>query len=476
MPTTAIVWFRRDLRLNDNPALTYAVRHFDNIVTLYIHEPDSSIGAASRWWLHHSLVSLNESLKAKESTLIIRQGESLSVLQQLIKETQAQAVCWNRRYEPHHIAQDRRIKAILNDQGINIQSFNGSLLNEPWTVTKPDGQPYKVFTAYFNACLKKQLHNDKPLKAPSTIHCSTFAKSELISHLKLLPEINWAKQFYQHWQPGEQGAVKKLSIFKQTAASNYTQMRDYPNAAGTSHLSPHLAFGEITPSMISAYLKKECAPSDNINAYIRQLYWRDFAHYLLFYFPKTINLPLDERFLKFAWRVNKKDLRHWQQGKTGIPIIDAGMRQLWSTGWMHNRVRMIVASFLCKNLRMHWRLGAQWFENTLVDADIANNTMGWQWVAGCGADAAPYFRIFNPVLQSEKFDKDGIYIKEWVPELSHLPSKYIHAPWLANDAVLTAAHVVLGKTYPLPTIDLAQTRQEALVAFTQIKSDHKKSG
>lgn len=469
--TTAIVWFRRDLRLADQPALAHAAKHFDHIVALYIQDESThAMGAASRWWLHHSLNALNESLNAKQSHLVIRQGQSLPVLLDVLKESKAEAVFWNRLYEPDVIARDKLIKESLLNNGVHAQSFNASLLNEPWAITKADGQPYKVFTAYWKACIKQNPFNGSPLKTPTKLS-SPAIKSDLLGKLNLLPTIDWDKSFYDYWQPGETGAYRALDLFKQEAVAHYSQARNFPETVGTSHLSAHLVFGEISSRAIVASLRRERELNDDAQAYIRQLYWRDFANYLLFHFPDTINSPMDKRFLHFPWKKNtKKELHAWQQGKTGIPIIDAGMRELWSTGWMHNRVRMVVASFLCKNLRISWQTGAQWFWDTLVDADLANNTMGWQWVAGCGADAAPYFRIFNPVLQSEKFDHEGAYIKKWVPELSALPAKYIHAPWNAPASVLSQYNITLGKTYPLPLVDLSQSRIDALTAFSQLKS------
>lgn len=472
--STAIVWFRRDLRLIDQPALFYASKHYDQIIALYIHSDDAEypIGGASRWWLHHSLSALNESLEAKQSRLIIRRGSCLEVLEKIIKESGADAVFWNRLYEPDIIACDSRIKETLTQKGLIVKSFNASLLNEPWAVTKSDGQPYKVFTAYMNACIKQFPFAHKPLPTPKTLpNTPDHIKSDSVKKLALLSNMGWDKTFYSCWQPGEVGAHHALNRFAKEQVNDYSEARNFPSTKGTSLLSPHLAFGEISAHTIHTALSQDSKKRVNASAYIRQLYWRDFANYLLFHFPHTINSPMDKRFIKFPWRKNtKKELAAWQRGQTGIPIIDAGMRELWSTGWMHNRVRMIVASFLCKNCLITWQQGAQWFWDTLVDADLANNTMGWQWVAGCGADAAPYFRIFNPILQSEKFDRDGAYIKKWVPELTSMPSKYIHAPWQAPSPVLTDSGIRLGKTYPLPLVDLSQSRTDALTAFSQIKN------
>lgn len=472
--STAIVWFRRDLRLTDHPALSYAAQHYEHLIALYIHHDvnDHPMGEASRWWLHHSLSALNESLEAKQSRLTIRQGSCLDVLNAVMKESKAEAVFWNRLYEPHLIARDSIIKEALIQKGLMVKSFNASLLNEPWAVTKSDGQPYKVFTAYMNACLKQAPFAHKPLAAPKKMpSMPAQIKSEPLKKLALLPKIAWDKHFYECWQPGEAGAHTALTHFASKRVNDYAEARNFPAIDGTSLLSPHLVFGEISAHTIHATLSKDIKQRAKASAYIRQLYWRDFANYLLFHFPHTTTSPMDKRFLHFPWRKNtQKEFMAWCKGQTGIPIVDAGMRELWSTGWMHNRVRMIVASFLCKNLRISWQQGAQWFWDTLVDADLANNTMGWQWVAGCGADAAPYFRIFNPVLQSEKFDKNGNYLKKWVPELAQLPSKYIHAPWQAPISILNEHGIALGKTYPLPIVDLSQSRSDALTAFSKIKT------
>lgn len=387
-----IVWFRLDLRLADNPALAAAAKR-GPVLPVYIWAPEEEgawpPGAASRWWLHHSL----KSLAADLGGLVIRRGPSLDALRQLVKETGATAVFWNRRYEPALIARDTKVKQALIADGLKVESFNSALLFEPWEL-----KPYKVFTPFWKACLK--LPVSKPLRAAKLKVAK--AKSLRLEQLKLLPKLDWAADF--PWQPGEAGARRQLRRFKPTG---YRKKRDFPAIAGTSRLSPHLHFGEISP--------RQVWKAGNVD-FRRQLVWREFAHHLLYHFPHTPEKPLRRDFEKFAWRKNSKALQTWQRGRTGYPLVDAGMRELWTTGWMHNRVRMVVASFLVKDLLIPWQEGARWFWDTLVDADLANNTLGWQWVAGCGADAAPFFRIFNPTTQAEKFDPDEKYIRRWVKE------------------------------------------------------------
>ncbi len=471
-----LVWFRRDLRLSNNPVLHAAKGA--QIIPIYIYAPQEDApwqnGGASRWWLHHSLTALAAQLKAASSRLIIRTGDSLSVLQDLINETGASAVYLSRLYEPASITRDSRIKAHLTQRGIDYRSFAGSLLFEPWQVQTKTGSAYKVFTPFWQACLKLGLPNELVPAARTLPTVSTRLRSLAIEELQLLPRNSWDTHFYAHWQPGEAGAQTRLRQFIKHKLNEYESGRDLPAHTATSLLSAHLHFGEISPQQIvyaiehALHKTKSRSLQKQAQGFLRELVWREFTHHILFHFPHTTHKPLNPRFENFPWhRRNNKLLRAWQRGQTGFPIVDAGMRELWSTGTMHNRVRMIVASLLSKNLGFHWLLGAQWFWDTLVDADLAQNSFNWQWVAGCGADAAPYFRIFNPITQSEKFDNNGIYLRQWLPELAQLPNKFIHAPWLAPAEMLDAAGVVLGKTYPLPICDLKNTREEALLAYKQ---------
>lgn len=473
--TTAIFWFRRDLRLADNPALVEAMKTHDHVVPLYIHAPEEegewAPGAAGRWWLHHSLAALDASLGTHRGSLQILQGSSLDSLRAAIEATGATAVYFNRLYEPKVIRRDKAVRKALEEDGIDVASFNASLWCEPWDIATKQDEPYRVFTPFWRN-LRTRIDDVGPIEAPSPMHLVALPTSVKLDDLALLPTLDWAKGF-DEWTPGEQGAHEMLDLFADDAVGHYVEGRDMPARHGTSRMSPHLHWGEISPLQIAAGLRAHAARTKNkpdIEPYLRQLGWREFAHHLLFHFPKTPKENFNPKFNGFRWA--KRDahaLRRWKQGKTGIPIVDAGMRELWTTGWMHNRVRMLVASLLTKNMRQHWLLGEKWFWDTLVDADLANNALGWQWVAGSGADAAPYFRIFNPVTQSEKFDKDGAYIRRWVPELRDAPGRLVHAPW-EDEAFLNKSG------YPRPLVDLKTTREDALTAYQASKSDRAPSG
>ena len=472
-----IVWFRQDLRLSDNPALTAACRECDQIIPLFIDDPLdqtlTQVGAASRVWLHYSLHALEQTLKDKGTDLFIAQGASLDVLQSLIAETGANKIFWNRCYDPVTIERDSQIKLALS--ALSPKTFNGLLVHEPWENLKGDGTPYKVFTAYWrraSAQIDEAPESIKPLPVPRAIPVfdKRLVKSSLrlsIKQLQLLPQRDWYQSMMASWKVGEKAAQAQLRKFLKAAVVDYTDARNLPAVEGTSALSPHLHFGEITPKQV-LYRLLDGNPTTRLPVgeltFAKEIVWREFAHNLIYHFPKMIDKPLDTRFEKFQWADNTADhLRAWQRGQTGVPIVDAGMRQLYATGWMHNRVRMIVGSYLVKNLLIPWQEGEQWFRDTLVDADLASNAMGWQWVAGCGADAAPYFRVFNPVLQGEKFDKQGEYVCYWVPELESVPRKYIHKPWELD------AQSRAGLDYPHPLVDLKVTRQRALDSFSAIK-------
>jgi deoxyribodipyrimidine photo-lyase len=471
MQEIAIHWFRKDLRLNFNPALSHAVAHAKEVIPLYIHDDslEWSEGGAGKWWLHHSLEALKKDLESKGSNLIIKKGNPLDILKELTKEHNIKLVCWNRLYEPEVIKRDTEIKSVLKSSDIECESFNGSLLLDPWESKNKTGNPYQVFTPFWRN-LQNLIPERKSLSKITKIN-SPKIYSESIDSLNLLPNIPWDKEFYNLWQPGETGGQKCLKHFLKII-DNYKEQRDFPSVEANSKLSPHLHFGEISPLDIwmQTELEFKNGKATLVEPFLRQLGWREFAHHLLFHFPDTTKEPLRKDFKKFPWVKNKKHLTAWQKGLTGYPIIDAGMRELWTTGIMHNRVRMIVGSFLVKNLLIHWHEGAKWFWDTLIDADLANNTLGWQWIAGCGADAAPYFRIFNPVTQSEKFDTEGKYIKKWVPELASLPAKIIHAPWLQTEETLRAYGVEIGTSYPEPIVDLKETRERALESYAKIKT------
>jgi len=466
---TAIVWFRRDLRLADNPALRHAVDAAERVVPVYVHAPDEEApwppGAASRWWLHHSLAAVAESIAARGGRLLIRRGPSHEALAQLVRETGANLVCWNRLYEPQELKREQTVATMLADQGVETETFDANVLCAPHILRTQSGSPYRVFTPFATryAGLPPQ---SPPLTAPRSLpRVDGKLHSLPLAALALPPRIRWDAGLAQAWQPGEAGARARLRKLRATLA-DYAQARDRPGEEGTSRLSPHLHFGELSPRQVLAELDSRAALA-GWKAFRRELLWREFALHVLHHYPRTPEAPLDPRFAGFPWRRREKLLRAWQRGETGIPIVDAGMRELWRTGWMHNRVRMITASFLTKHAGIDWRAGARWFWDTLVDADLANNTLNWQWVAGCGADAAPYFRIFNPVLQSRKFDADGKYLRRWLPELAHLPTHWLHAPWAAPAEILASAAVTPGKNYPKPVLDLAVGRAQALARFKQ---------
>lgn len=464
----ALIWFRNDLRLADNPALRAALEGGFTPVPVYIHAPDESAqgapGAASDAWRHRSLAALDSALLARGTRLRRFVGPSLATLQTLVAATDAQAVFWNRRYEPALEKRDASIKAALRGQGIEAHSFNSALLFEPWTLSTQQGTPFRVFTPFWRSALANW-RTPEAWAAPVSIPTTDAGPAGVpLDALKLPPARGWDTAFWEHWTPGEQGAEAALEAFTDGALRGYAVDRDRPDRIGTSRLSPHLHFGEIAPWRVVAALEaqRSAASGRDIDMAIKELGWRDFAHHLLHHFPDTTRDSFNQRFKGFGWApATPAKLKAWQRGRTGVPIVDAGMRELWATGWMHNRVRMITASYLTKHLRYHWHHGATWFHDTLVDADLASNTMGWQWVAGTGADAAPYFRVFNPVTQSEKFDSDGRYIARWVPELAALPVPLRFAPWRDPQALRRVA----PDYPPHPIVDLAAGREAALQAY-----------
>jgi deoxyribodipyrimidine photo-lyase len=474
-----IVWFRQDLRLQDNPALTAARQRGAAILPVYIRDETGEDpwppGAAARWWLHHSLQRLDESLRERGSRLLLAKGRPDTVLQALRRKSGATAVYWNRCCEPAAIARDDEIKAGLAAAGVEARSFNSALLFEPHAVRNKSGQPFQVFTPFWQHAQSLPVGEPVRLPAGNLPAPARWPASRMLSELALLPHVKWVAGLAAAWQPGEAAARKRLKEFVGGALKDYAKQRNLPHIAGTSALSAHLHFGEIGPRQIWAAVRMLSKTSGvfplhhGAQVFLAEVGWREFAHHLLFHFPQTPAAPLRPEFATFPWRKDAAQLRAWQQGRTGYPIVDAGMRQLWLTGWMHNRVRMIVASFLVKHLRISWQEGAAWFWDTLVDADLANNTLGWQWSAGCGADAAPYFRLFNPILQGEKFDVSGAYVRRWVPELAELPAEYIHQPWRAPHEMLASAGVHLGRNYPQPIVDHGEARAAALAAFRAMR-------
>ena len=465
-----ICWFRQDLRLADNPAFHSACSK-GTVLPVYIHDDedagDARMGSASRVWLYHSLRALNDSLGGG---LCCFSGPAEPLLTALAKQVAAPAVYWNRCYEPWRIDRDMRIKAALAAAGHAVESYNGSLLWEPWENLKPDGTHYKVFTPFYRRGCLGMTPPALPLPIPDGIDCYPESVNSLcIDDLGLLPELDWHRQLVAGWEIGEAGAQARWTEFLGSGINNYKQGRNFPARKSVSRLSPHLHFGEISPRQCwheAQDIRHDDDP--NLATFQSELAWREFSYSLLYHHPQLRTQPLQGKFADFNWRESAEDLRRWQRGTTGIPIVDAGMRELYQTGYMHNRVRMIVGSFLVKNLRLHWHHGERWFWDCLFDADLANNSAGWQWIAGCGADAAPYFRIFNPVTQARKFDPEGQYIRRYVPELANLPDAYLAAPWDAPRGVLAASNVTLGQDYPYPVIDVRQSRQEALAAFSEL--------
>jgi len=476
---TAIVWLRHDLRLEDNPALTAACQRGGPVLPVFLWAPEEEgawlPGAASRWWLHQSLARLREDLQRLGTSLVLRRGAALPELLAIARETRANAVLWNRRYEPAIRSRDQQVEKELVAAGLEVQTFSGSLLHEPPDPLNKSGRPFQVFTPFWRTCLAAPEPGD-PLPAPKSVPPVAKAPASLpLAALEMEPRINWAGGLASAWQPGSAGAEAQLDRFLREGLLSYPEARNRPDRAGTSRLSPHLHFGEISPRQVWCAVRR-FAEQRSIPAvtwrgwqFLTELGWREFAHHLLYHFPHTPDQPLRSEFARFPWQTEDDWLRAWQQGRTGYPLVDAGMRQLWTTGWMHNRVRMVVASFLVKNLLISWQDGARWFWDTLVDADLANNTLGWQWTAGCGADAAPYFRVFNPVAQGEKFDPDGAYVRRWVSELARLPAPHIHSPWQAPPAVLKAAGVNLNNTYPGPIVGALVSRERALEAYRRLK-------
>lgn len=467
----AIVWFRQDLRITDNPALRAAATH-GRILPVYILDDDAaglwSMGGASRWWLHHSLHALNQLLGGN---LWVMRGDASTLLPTLAASHKASLISWNRCIEPWRVQQDKVIKSRLVDAEIPVHVAEGSQLFPAGSITKDDGTPYKVFTPFYRRALASGLPRASEETPDFTcINCTQPASR--LDDLGLLPRHNWSAGLARTWTPGTTNAQLQLQKFLDDGLTDYREGRDYPARASVSRLSPYLHFGEISPAQVVAAVEQwgQHGGLETQSAhFVRELLWREFSYALLHFFPTLTQENLKPEFDRFPWATDSHALQCWQQGQTGFPLVDAGMRELWQTGYMHNRVRMIVASFLVKNLLVHWQEGARWFWDTLVDADLANNSCSWQWVAGSGMDAAPYFRIFNPVTQSIKFDTQGEYIKRYVPELAKLPVKYLHDPGSAPDPVLAAAGIKLDETYPRAIVDLRATRQRALDAYQTIR-------
>lgn len=471
------MWFRRDLRLCDNPALDAAVKTGSRVICLYIFETDAELrpmGGASRWWLNKSLKSLRASIEKVGGALVLRKGLARETLNELVAESGAHSVFWNRRYDQAGRDIDGDIKEHLKQQGRNGFSYNGSLLTEPWTQKTGSGGYYKVFTPYWKSV---QANYTPPpgFTPPTQLKSVPDLTSDAISEWDLQPsKPDWSIDFEPKWVPGEDGAKQRLLDFLTAPVSAYKAQRNRPDIeSGTSGLSPHLAFGEISPAQIwratQAKIENGSANRADAMTFLSEIAWREFSYVLLYHNPNLASQNYKAAFDAMPWREDSSALMAWQRGQTGYPIVDAGMRELWATGWMHNRVRMIVASFLTKHLLLHWSHGEDWFWDTLVDADPAANSASWQWTAGSGADAAPYFRVFNPITQGEKFDETGDYVRKWCPELARLPRKFLYQPWEAGPLILHAAGVKLGENYPYPIVDHKEGRERALAAYDILK-------
>ena len=460
---TSLVWLRNDLRVSDNPALAAACKGGGAVHALYIHETDEAlraVGDAGRWWLHRSLESLGDALGKLGITLLVRTGKAGDVLEDVIAKHRVTDLHWNRRYAPAERELDQVLKAKFRESGLTVVSHVGNVLAEPWTIETGQGKPYSVFSPFWKTLRDKPI--ERPIPAPEAVGDAVSAKTFDAEYIA----PKWSEKFEGQWTIGEAAAQQALHDFLDERLDDYPVGRDFPKRDVTSRLSPHLRFGEITARQIwhatAAMVEAEPERKPSADKFLSELAWRDFSYHQLFHRADIATVPMQPKYVGMDWRNDTKALRAWQQGQTGLPIIDAGMRELWATGYMHNRVRMLVASFLTKNLLIDWREGERWFWDCLVDGDIASNPASWQWVAGCGLDAAPYFRIFNPVTQGERFDEAGDYVRKWVPELADMPDKWVHNPAAAPAAELKRAGVILGDTYPKPIVDLKETRQRAL--------------
>ncbi len=477
-PTT-IVWYRLDLRTDDHLALDYAAQR-GRVVPAYIaedHQESGSLqlqtfqmGGASKWWLHHSLLALSESLKELGSPLVLRGGDPVRELIKLCKECGADQVALHESTDPATQEFDDQLEIELEEAGIELVRFSADVLWPVGTVLTGAAKPYQVFTPFWNRAVTIQV--DDPIPSPESLQSPAKAPRTLdIDSLKLLHRVDWAAGFRERWEPGEHNAQESFQSFIDDMVDEYDQTRNQLSTQGWSQLSPCIHFGELSVRRMWHTLtgSGDWEKNAGVSAYLRQLGWHDFAIHLLNHFPYTVDAPFRSQFEKFPWVTNDEHFTKWKQGMTGYPIVDAAMRNLWAEGWMPNRARMIVASFLCKDLLISWESGAEWFWDTLVDADLANNILGWQWTAGCGADAAPYFRVFNPVSQGEKFDPKGEYVRRWVPELAKLPDSIIHSPWEAPPLTLLEAGVTLGDDYPHPIVDHSKARLKALAALEKTK-------
>ena len=468
MSNNCILWFRKDLRLDDNPALLEAIEH-ENVIPLFVFDPNideyARIGGASLWWLERSLVSLNNQLNNKLRVLV---GNSYDLIFNICEDKKIESVYWNRCYEPDRIVVDTEIKTKLKDNNIQVKSFNASLLWEPWKIKNKSGNFYKVFTPFYKrGCLQ----SDKPrtpLKKPKKNNFLKLDGNFKDYEFKYKESENkWYAKFKKYWEPSEFNAHNSFENFLATSSEQYAEGRNFPSKKNVSRMSPYLHWGQISPFKLWHDAKNNMKGT-SLETFLSELAWREFSYHLLYYYPDINKNNLKPKFNNLKWSNDDDLLDKWKKGETGYPIVDAGMRELWQTGYMHNRLRMVTASFLIKNLLIHWKFGEQWFWDCLLDADLASNSASWQWVAGTGSDAAPFFRIFNPMTQAQKFDKEGVYIRKYVPEIAKLPNKFIFNPWLADKQTLKDSNVELGTNYPFPIIDYTSSRKRALEEFKKI--------
>lgn len=477
----ALVWFRDDLRLGDNPALDAALKSNRPVTALYVYDDATdgprALGGAARWWLAQSLKALAADCEKIGLPFAIRRGRADKLVLEAAEDAGAGSVFWSRRYSADLARIDAGIAEALEKRGVGVETFNASLLHEPWEVKSKAGEPMKVYSPYWRAAnALGEPAAPLPRPRPSDVVAGPVLAGASIKAIGLEPTTpDWSGGLREAWEPGEAGARKAFVQFLDAGLKGYAENRDRPDMEATSRMSPRLRFGEVSPRQLWHAAERAGqegkASAKDVEKFRSELGWREFSYHLLHHFPDLSTRNFQERFDAFPWsRPKPENRRAWRKGLTGYPIVDAGMRQLWTTGWMHNRVRMIVASFLIKDLLIDWREGENWFWDTLVDADHANNAASWQWVAGSGADAAPYFRVFNPALQGQKFDPKGDYVRAYVPELAKLPAKWIHSPWEAPADILRASGVTLGKTYPEPIVDHHVARDRALAAFEKLKT------
>ncbi|MBE9603309.1 deoxyribodipyrimidine photo-lyase [Acetobacteraceae bacterium H6797] len=481
MTAPALLWFRQDLRLADNPALHAALAEGGEILPVFIHDTaaERGLGGASAWWLHHSLTALSAALEKRGAALLTLRGDAKALIPELAAKIGAGGIHAGRMVEPWARRRDEAVHKALEKQGRKLELHTSQVLIEPHRLRSGAGSPYAVYTPFAKAAMERY-EPRPPIPAPGKIPGATPpVKPEPVASWHLLPRApvpDWAKEFPARWTPGEAGALKKLGAFIEDGLKNYDSRRDLPGIDGSSSLSPHLHWGEVSPRQVFHAVSESKVTGKGAEVFLKEILWREFSYHLLWHRPEMPEKPLRHEYSHFPWKPDAALLTAWQQGRTGYPIVDAGMRQLWRTGWMHNRVRMIVASLLVKHMLQPWHQGEAWFWDTLVDADLASNAANWQWVAGCGTDAAPYFRIFNPMLQGEKFDPDGDYVRRWVPELAKVPAKWIHKPWEAPDIVLAQAGLRLGRDYPLPVVDHAKGRARALAALAEVTGKSRQGG